>query len=123
MNYEHPTITVTSPAPGHFVIANLPMCRVSTDEGTVVAPDYCYITPDVPTDLLKAIIAERERTAEAQPLQASEFIANLTKVGTTRRNDLANEIGVEKEEIRALDGQGFTVQTGGWCKLNEGGEA
>jgi hypothetical protein len=136
MNYEHPQIIVTEPAPGHFAISNIPACRATTDEGIVVAPSDCYISPAVPTELLKAIIAEREgvtaetaetsdgaeqsndeRTTESEDNELVAKIIEAVKDKPQRIGDLADELGCTKDDIRALSGNGFEVAAAGWVKL------
>lgn len=70
MKYDHPRITVGEPAPGHYIIDNLPSCRAESERGLVVAPMTCYISPAIPSDLLRAILAERELT-EGTPTDPS----------------------------------------------------
>jgi hypothetical protein len=145
MNYEHSQITVTEPAPGHFAISNIPACRATTDEGIVVAPSDCYISPAVPTELLKAIIAEREgkpsagltfaevaqnvsqleadeqsndeRTTESEDNELVAKILEAVKGKPQRIGDLADELGCTKDDIRALSSNGFEVAAAGWVKL------
>lgn len=60
MKYKHPTITVTEPAPGHFAIeGHNPRSVFIEGEGHVVPPGTCYISPEIPNELLAAIIEER----------------------------------------------------------------
>ncbi len=89
-----------------------------TEFRTLTVPTTQAIDPSAVEDIIDGM-----KLAQSQSLQPSEIVAILTKDGTTRLNKLAAELQVEAAEIRALDGQGFTVQTGGWVKLNEGGEA
>lgn len=130
MKYEHPNLAVSSPAPGHHVISGLPICRVQTDDGMVVAPDHCYISPNVPTEFLEAVIADRKGESAKGSGESSEgnalrdSIVGALKDGAVRIGDLAEVLGVTVEDIKALDGQGFEVARAGWCKLliEEGAE-
>lgn len=40
-----------------------------------------------------------------------------------RVNVIAEVLGVEMEEVKALNGQGFTIGRAGWTTLNQGGAA
>lgn len=62
MKYDHPNIAIEVPAPGHFIITGYPCKSVLTESGHVVPPPACYISPEIPTDLLEAIIAERRKS-------------------------------------------------------------
>lgn len=60
MKYEHPTIKIDSPAPGHYVISgHAPKSVFIEDEGHVVPPRECYITPEVPDEALQAVLDAR----------------------------------------------------------------
>lgn len=72
MKYEHPAIVVNEVAPGHFVISNILPCRVDTENGTIVAPNSCYISPAIPTELLEAIVAERMVAKDSAPAEPTE---------------------------------------------------
>lgn len=84
-NYEHPTIVVEFPAPGHYSIRGLPQQSVFVEgEGHIVAPDICYISPAVPDDVLEAILRDRadrrERNTEAPgEIQAEEQVAAVKR--------------------------------------------
>lgn len=66
MNYRHPAITIDQPAPGHYVISgHKPKSVFLPDIGHIVPLSPCYITPEVPTDALLAIIADRDGGAKA----------------------------------------------------------
>ncbi len=59
-SYHHPTLAVDSPAEGHYVLTGLPQQSVFIEgEGTVVAPQLCYISPAVPDDFLEAVLRDR----------------------------------------------------------------
>jgi hypothetical protein len=57
--YEHPTIAVAQPAPGHYVITGHNPGAVQTAEGQIVPLRECYITPEIPTDLIVQILEDR----------------------------------------------------------------
>ena len=60
MNYQHPSIVIETPAPGHFVIRGHKPKNVFIEKiGHVVPLDECYITPEVPSEALIAILEER----------------------------------------------------------------
>lgn len=133
MQYEHPHITVSSPAQGHYIIDGLPSGNTMTDEGRLVHPTAVHIPPTVPSDLLAAILEERgelagakvselveeyESIVPAQTLEERVTIALTAKRG--RLNELAEALGVSPDEIRALDC--VEIASGGWVKL-KGGEA
>jgi hypothetical protein len=112
------------------------MSRIATEEGMIVAPGSCHITPDVPTELLKAIIAEREGDSikETEELYGMREDATLgftamilatlkANGGRLRIKELEAETLIPNEAIKALAGAGFVIASGGWVKLNEGGEA
>lgn len=60
MKYQHPTVQIQSPAPGHFVISGHAPTSVFVEEvGHVVPPSECYVPPQVPSGALIAILEER----------------------------------------------------------------
>lgn len=60
MNYQHPTIKIETPAPGHFVIiGHAPKTVFIEEVGHVVPHAECYITPEVPSEALIAVLKER----------------------------------------------------------------
>jgi hypothetical protein len=60
MNYEHPSIVIDQPATGHYVIYGHHPQPARNEEGQTVVPlQQCYITPEVPSDALVAILQER----------------------------------------------------------------
>lgn len=74
MNYHHPTIRIEQPAPGHYVIfGHEPASVLVPDVGHVVPLGQCYIPPELPSEVLLAIIADRgdsgllQASAEQQP--------------------------------------------------------
>lgn len=62
MHFEnYPHIIVDQPAPGHYVIrGHHPRNAQVEGEGVVVPLQECYITDEVPTEVLKEVIAARE---------------------------------------------------------------
>lgn len=75
--YDHPTILLTQPAAGHYVITGHSPANVPTDGGTVVPLDTCYISPEVPTDVLLGIIYDRgEALNQDRPPSGLEVIQN-----------------------------------------------
>ena len=99
-----------------------------------------HISPEVPNDLLYAIINDRGavpgpvtvedvggvkdsviETNETGPLPV---IWDLLKDKPMRIRDLADKVGVTVDDIKALAGNGFELGVAGWVKLSvEGGEA
>jgi hypothetical protein len=60
MNYEHPSIVIDQPAAGHYVIYGHHPQPARNEEGQTVVPlQQCYISPEVPSDALIAILEER----------------------------------------------------------------
>lgn len=60
MKYTHPTITIDRPAPGHYIISgHAPQPVFLPDAGHLVPPRQCYISPEVPSDALQAVLDER----------------------------------------------------------------
>jgi hypothetical protein len=146
MKYEHPRIAVSSPAPGHYFIANIPASNAPTDEGLLVSPDVVHIPPSLPSDLLLAIVEARgdlalQKLVEIEggdkdsgdfapddPLELALSLIlqtlNEDDNGTMRIRDLSVASGVATDLIKRLDGQGFELGAAGWVKLKkEGGEA
>jgi hypothetical protein len=146
MKYEHPRITVSSPAPGHYFINNIPASNAPTDEGLLVSPDVVHIPPSLPSDLLLAIVEARgdlalQKLVEIEggdkdsgdfapddPLELALSLIlqtlNEDDNGTMRIRDLAVASGVATDLIKRLDGQGFELGAAGWVKLKkEGGDA
>ncbi len=124
----HTNLVVERPAPGHVIISNLPMSRIQTDGGTIVAPGFCHITPDVPIEILQEIIdgrtveVYRPVSAPAEPVvvENEELLAKIIirlMDGTTRIGELSEALEVEPDAIKALAGNGFVIASGGWCKL------
>ena len=121
MKYTHPKLIIEEPAPGHYVIRGHNPAAVQTDEGRVVPLDQCYITPEVPSEVLLAILADRgDSGPEGEPgpvMGTLDAILDVLEKGTSRIRDLADAVGCTVEDIKALDGQGFTIGNGGWIKL------
>jgi len=92
-----------------------------------------HISPDVPTDLLYAIINDRGAVPEpvtAETLEtfgvkdssAVDLILAALKERPLRLKELAEKSGVTAEDIKSLSGSGFEVGSTGWVKLStEGG--
>jgi hypothetical protein len=60
MKYEHPSIVIDQPAAGHYVIYGHHPQPAKNEEGQTVVPlQQCYITREVPSDALIAILQER----------------------------------------------------------------
>ncbi len=132
MKYEHDTVTINEPAPGHYVIGGFrPKPIFIPKVGHVCPQEELHISPEVPTSALVAIIQARSAAALPEPASTTggtptgEPPAHLAEIlsalatGATRIGDLADALGIDKDAIKALDGQGFHVASGGWCKLNE----
>ena len=133
MKYTHPNLIIVEPAPGHYVIRGHNPRSVPTDDGLVVPLDQCYITPEVPSEVLLAILADRG-TVNHQPPSNDPSVTDehhgasgpsgiLYRIqlvlanGPSRIRDLADAVGCTVEDIKSLDGQGFTIGNGGWIKL------
>ena len=139
----HGNIVIESPAPGHFVILGHCPASVQTDGGLVVPLDVCYITPEIPSDVLREIVNLREGgtpSSTVAPEVASgpegeagdvgpigepgirmgilDLILNALQGGSVRIRDLADSVGCTVEDIKELDGQGFSIGQAGWVKLN-----
>jgi hypothetical protein len=71
VKFEHPSIVVEQPAPGHYAIrGHNPGTVFIEGEGHVVPPDVCYITPQVPSELLIAILqGSRRKLVELDPAE------------------------------------------------------
>ena len=93
-----------------------------------------HISPEVPSDLLYAIINDRgavpslveEETVVVSGVKdssAADLILAALQERPLRLKELAEKSGVSVEKIKSLSGAGFEVGNGGWVKLQEGGEA
>jgi hypothetical protein len=130
MKIEHPNLVIESPAPGHYVIIGLPSGSTQTEEGRLVHPEVVHITPDVPDDVLLAIIEDRKLAPVAEvPLDgyAEDRIIAALQDKPLRVNDLASTVSVSANDIKllAIVSNRFEI-SGGWAKLvklTEGGEA
>lgn len=72
MKYTHQTIKVDEPAAGHFVITGHNPMSARTPEGSKFVPlEVCHIGPQIPTDLLEAIISERKGGADTEKAEPS----------------------------------------------------
>lgn len=144
MKYDHPNITVEEPKPGAFIIAgHRPATIFIPEVGHYAPPGECYIGPEIPADLLRAIADIKDgkaaplnvqpivvqpgdagapgTTGEIGELSLAERVCNVLAEGNVRIVDLAERLGVDVDAIKAIDG----VQIGhaGWVKLNAGGAA
>jgi hypothetical protein len=73
MTYHHPTIRIEQPAPGHYVISgHNPASVLVPETGHVVPLGQCYIPPELPSEVLLAIIADRGDAGLAQSGDAGE---------------------------------------------------
>ena len=140
MKYDHPTIRVEEPKPGAFIISgHRPASFFIPDVGHYVPPGECYISPGIPADLLRAIADAKDGKPASEPVELpetnfgnvsesgevslAERVCNVLADGNVRLADLAERLGVEAEDIKAVAGQGFELGHAGWVKLNAGGEA
>jgi hypothetical protein len=143
MKYDHPTICVEEPKPGAFIISgHRPASFFIPDVGHYVPPAECYISPEIPADLLRAIADAKDGKPASEPVELlgdpaasnpngetgavvslAERVCNVLADGNVRLADLAERLGVEAEDIKAVAGQGFELGHAGWVKLNAGGEA
>lgn len=125
MKFDHPTIVIESPAPGHYIIkGHNPRPVYIEDVGHVVPPAEGYISPEVPTEALLAIIAARGESEKPGDLLSRVKVSCADKA--VQLKALAEQLGVTPEEIAALEGPEISVGDTGpkWVKLkNEGGEA
>jgi hypothetical protein len=135
MKYDHPNITVEEPKPGAFIIAgHRPATIYIPEVGHYAPPGECYIGPEIPADLLRAIADTKDGNIVVQPgepgttgeigeLSLAERVCNVLAEGNVRIVDLAERLGVDLEAIKAIDGDGFHIGHAGWVKLNAGGAA
>jgi len=96
MTYPHPHIVVTSPAPGHYAITgHKPAPIFIEDVGHVVPPMECYISPEIPDDLLLNILEEREKIRAMAPaaVEAPVFVE-------TEEETEANEKTIDRRRTR-----------------------
>lgn len=136
MTYDHPT-KVEELHPGYFVVTYTPQA-ISTPEGILVPPGSLIIPPEIPADLLRALANEKDGltppltpfdddTDDTDTVSLSSRVVNLLSAdsnGKLRMKELTEALGCTADEIKALDGQGFTIGHAGWVALkNEGGEA
>ena len=64
MKYTHPTIAIDRPAPGHYIISgHAPQPVFVPESGHVVPPRQCYISPEVPSEALQAVLDDRAEAA------------------------------------------------------------
>jgi hypothetical protein len=147
MKTQYDNLKVSSPAPGHYVIEGLPTGSTQTEEGRLVHPMSVHIPPSLPSGLLMEIVKDRASKTDGltvEKLQAAQGILEVAEIedgvkdseltleeaiieelqnGAARIGDLAEKLDVEKDEIKALAGNGFELGNAGWVKLKEGGEA
>lgn len=144
MKFEHPQFAVDEPTPGSFVLRGLPHKSVFVEgEGHHVYPSECIIRDDVPTEFLQAVIDARGGSVWVDPMGAddaeptepviekmmtatevvrSQIIASVND-GPKRIGELAEAFMVTTDDIKALDGQGFEIASGGWVRLKKEGGA
>jgi hypothetical protein len=85
MNYENPSILLTQPAPGHYVITGHHPATVPSPEGTIVPLETCYIAPEVPSAILFGILGDRDfdgtpfESSGQEPAAAADEIKRLTE--------------------------------------------
>lgn len=124
MKFNHPTVIIEEPAPGHFVIkGHNPQSVFIEDVGHVVPPGDCFIPKEVPTEALLAII-EARTPDKLEPADLLARVKESLKDKAVQLKQLAEQLGVTPEEITALDGPEISVGDTGpkWVKLkNEGG--
>lgn len=142
MKFEHPQFAVDEPTPGSFVLRGLPHKSVFVEgEGHHVYPSECIIRDDVPTEFLQAVIdarggfaeqmaaesfrahQEQVKQGDALGFQPSANILDAISDGPKRIGELAESLGVTVDDIKALDGQGFEIASGGWVRLKKEGGA
>ena len=137
MKYDHPNITVEEPKPGAFIIAgHRPAAFFIPEVGHYAPPGECYIGPEIPADLLRAIADAKDggRPAadlgtglDGQDALLARILGKLREDDNAkmRLGDLAAAVGATPTEVKALAGQGHGFELGhaGWVTLNEGGEA
>jgi hypothetical protein len=136
MKTQYDNLKVSSPAPGHYIIDGLPTGSTQTEEGRLVYPMSVHIPPSLPSELLLEIVKDRgavpgpvaevaeiEAGVKDSELTLEEAIIEELQNGAARIGDLAEKLGVEKDEIKTLAGNGFELGNAGWVKLKEGGEA
>jgi hypothetical protein len=137
MKYDHPNITVEEPKPGAFVIAgHRPASFFIPEVGHYAPPGECYIGPEIPADLLRAIAdakdggrpaADLDTDLDSQDALLARILGKLREDdnGKMRLGDLAAAVAATPTEVKALAGQGHGFELGhaGWVTLNAGGEA
>jgi len=136
MKHDHPNITVEEPKPGAFIIAgHRPASFLIPEVGHYAPPLECYIGPEIPADLLRAIADAKDGKApvvapvapganvQTGDITLAERVRNVLADGNVRLADLAERLGVDVEDIKSNDGDGFQIGHAGWVKLNAGGEA
>lgn len=79
LKFEHPTVEIQTPAPGHFVIVgHNPASIMVPDVGHVVPSRECYVSPEVPSDALVAVLNERGQCLiQVTPFDDPEDLAAL----------------------------------------------
>lgn len=134
MNYDHPNLAIEEPYKGYFVVTYTPKSH-ATPEGVLVAPGQFIIPPEIPADFLRALANEKDGVTPPQSLvvdtddtpSLAVRVSNLLAAdsnGKKRMNELVEALGCTADEIKACDGQGFTIGRAGWVTLKtEGGEA
>jgi hypothetical protein len=98
MNYEHPSIVIDQPAAGHYVIYGHHPQPARNEEGQTVVPlQQCYITPEVPSDALMAILQERGGALVEPGWDAPRDPALLVGMVGLERGGLIAELSREQE--------------------------
>ena len=87
MKYQHPTISLDQPVPGQYIITgHAPAAYFIEEVGHVVPGQECHITPEIPSELLQAILDERDETGAALSAQAAgEAVSHRKPAGRARK--------------------------------------
>lgn len=136
MKYDHPNIKVEEPVRGVFIVAgHRPASILLPESGHYVPPAECYIGPEIPADLLRAIADAKDGgkpAPEPEHVQEPEPDSLLSRIlgkmreddnGKMRLGDLAAAVGAAPTEVKELAAQGLGFELGhaGWVKLTEEG--
>jgi hypothetical protein len=118
MKIEHPNLVIESPAAGHYIITGLQSGSTQTEEGRLVHPTAVHISPEVPSEVLLAIVEDRKTSAVAVPLagDAEDLIVAALQEKPLRVGDLSIKTGVPTDDIKSLAGSRFEI-AGGWAKV------
>jgi hypothetical protein len=78
MKFDHPTIEIEQPAPGHYAVSGIPAAQVFIEgTGHVVAPNTLYISPAVPDELLEHILADR-RAQQPKAAKGARMVGSVS---------------------------------------------